>query len=55
VAAVEICKEIKWMRNILIEFEYFSSYVSTFFINNKSDIKVSKNLEYYEHIKHIDL
>jgi len=54
-AAVETYKEIKWMRNILIEFRYFYSYVLTFFIDNKSNIIVSKNLEYYEHIKHIYL
>jgi len=51
VAVIETGKEIKWMTNILTEFESFLSYVSTFFIDNKSKIKVTKNLEHYRHMK----
>jgi len=51
VAVVETGKEIKWMTNILTEFEFFLSYISTLFINNKSKIKVTKNLEHYRHMK----
>ena len=47
VAVIETGKEIKWMTNILTEFESFLSYVSTFFIDNKSEIEITKNLEYY--------
>ena len=55
IAAIEAGKEIKWMRNILMELGYSPSYASTLFIDNKSSIKVSKNLKYHEHIKHLDL
>jgi len=55
VAAVEAGKEIKWMRNILTEFDYPPSYASTLFIDNKSGIEVSKNPEYYGQMKHLDL
>jgi len=51
VTVVETSKEIKWMTNILTEFESFLSYVLTLFIDNKSKIKVTKNLEYHRHIK----
>jgi len=55
VAAVETGKEIKWMRNILIEFGYPPSYSSTLFIDNKFGIDVSKNPEHHGQIKHLDL
>ena len=50
-AVVETGKEIKWITNILTEFESFLSYVSTLFIDNKSKIKITKNLEHYRHMK----
>ena len=43
----EARKKIKWMKNILTEFEYFLSYTSTIFTGNKSGINVSENLEYH--------
>lgn len=46
----EARKKIKWMKNILTEFEYFLSYTSTIFTGNKSGINVSENLEYHGHI-----
>ena len=55
VAAVEAGKEIKWMRNILTEFGYPPSYLSTLFIDNKSRIDVSKNPEHHGRMKHLDL
>ena len=54
-AAVEAGKEIKWMRNILTEFGYPPSYASTFFIDNKSGIEVTKNPEHHGHIKHLNI
>lgn len=54
-AAVEAGKEIKWMRNILTEFGYPPSYASTFFIDNKSGIEVTKNPEHHGHIKHLNV
>jgi len=54
-AAVEAGKEIKWMRNILIEFRYFPFYISTLFIDNKSRIEVFKNPEHYRCIKYLYL
>ncbi|KAJ3563600.1 hypothetical protein NP233_g8835 [Leucocoprinus birnbaumii] len=55
VAAVEDGKEIVWMRNILTEFGFSPSYASTFFIDNKSGIDVSKNPEHHGRMKHLDL
>ena len=55
VTAVEAGKEIKWMRNILTEFGYTFSYLSTLFIDNKSGIDVSKNPEHHRQMKHLDL
>jgi hypothetical protein len=55
VAAVEVSKEIKWMRNILTEFGYPPSIASTLFIDNKSGIDVSKNPEHHGRMKHLDL
>ena len=43
------------MKNILKEFRYPPLYASTLFINNKSGIKIIKNLEYYRYMKHLDL
>ena len=43
------------MENILTEFRYFSSYILTLFIDNKSRIEVSKNPEHYGCIKYLDL
>ena len=43
------------MRNILTEFRYSPSHVSTLFINNKSGIEISKNPEYHGYMKHLDL
>ena len=45
--AVETSKEIEWIRNILTEFGYSPSYALTLFINNKSNIKIIKNLEHH--------
>ena len=47
--AVEASKKIKWMRNILTEFGYPPSYTSTLFIDNKSSIEITKNLEHYRY------
>lgn len=47
--AVETSKEIEWMRNILKEFGYSPSYALTLFINNKSNIEITKNPEHYEY------
>jgi len=55
IVAVEAGKEIKWMRNILIEFEYPPSYTLTLFIDNKSGIDISKNPEHHGWIKHLGL
>jgi len=55
VVAVEAGKKIKWMRNILTEFGYPPSYLSTLFIDNKSGIDVSKNPEHHGWMKHLDL
>ena len=38
------------MTKFLTEFEYSSFYVSTLFIDNKSEIEVSKNPEHHRHI-----
>jgi len=54
-AVIEAGKEIKWMRNILTEFGYLPSCISTLSIDNKSRIKVIKNPEYHRCIKHLDL
>ena len=54
-AAIEARKEIKWMRNILTEFGYPLFCISTLSIDNKSRIKVIKNLEYHGYMKHLDL
>jgi len=55
VAVVEAGKEIKWMRNILAEFGFPSSFPSTLYIDNKSGIEVSKNPEHHGRMKHLDL
>jgi len=55
VAAVKARKEIKWMRNILTEFEYSFLHTSTLFINKKSVIEVIKNTEHHKCMKHLDL
>ena len=47
VIAIKASKEIKWIKTILIEFGYSLSCISTFFIDNKSGIEITKNLEYY--------
>jgi len=43
------------MTIVLTEFEYSSFHVSTLFIDNKSEIEVSKNPEHHGHMKHLDL
>jgi len=55
IAVVEAGKKIKWMRNILTEFDYPPSYSSILFINNKSGIDMSKNPEHHRWMKHLDL
>jgi len=55
VAVVEAEKEIKWIKNILTEFSYLPSYLSTLFIDNKSGIDMSKNPEHHRQMKHLDL
>lgn len=47
--AVETSKEIEWIRNILKEFGYSPSYTLTLFINNKSNIEITKNPKHYEY------
>ena len=47
VIAIKASKEIKWMKNILIEFGYSLSCTSTLFIDNKSGIEITKNSEYH--------
>ena len=54
-AAVEAGKEIMWMHNILGEFGYPVMEVSTLGIDNLSAISVSKNLEHFGCMKHLDL
>jgi len=43
------------MTKFLTEFEYSSFHVSILFIDNKSEIEVSKNPEHHRHMKHLDL
>jgi hypothetical protein len=55
VSAVEAGKEITWMRNILGEFGYPVTQLSTLHIDNQSAISVSKNPEHHGRMKHLDL
>ena len=54
-AAVEVGKEIAWMRNILGEFGYPVTKASTLKMDNQSAITVSKNPEHHGRMKHLDL
>lgn len=55
IAAVEAGKEIMWMRNILSEFGFPVSQVSTLKMDNQGAIRVAKNPEHHGRMKHLDL
>ena len=55
VAGVDAGKEIKWMRNLLLELGYGVSGASPLLMDNQSAIQVSKNPEHHGRMKHLDL
>src|SRR4051794_13012867 len=55
VAAVDIGKEMMWMRNILGEFGYQIKSASTLNMDSQSAISVAKNPEHHGRMKHLDL
>jgi hypothetical protein len=55
VASVEAGKEIKWMRNLLMEMGFPISGPSLLLIDNQSALQVAKNPEHHGRMKHLDL
>ena len=55
IAAVQAGKEIKWMRNLMLEIGLPCSIPSTLLIDNQSAISVAKNPEHHGRMKHLDL
>ena len=55
IAAVEVGKEIKWMRNLLLELGFPVSGTSPLLMDNQSAIQVAKNPEHHGRMKHLDL
>jgi hypothetical protein len=55
IAAVEAGKEIKWMRNLMLELGYDQSGSSVLYIDNQSAVQVCKNPEHHGRMKHLDL
>jgi hypothetical protein len=55
IAAVEAGKEIKWMRNLMLELGYDQSGSSLLYIDNQSAVQVCKNPEHHGRMKHLDL
>ena len=54
-AAVQAGKEIKWMRNLMLELGIPLPGASSLLIDNQSAISVAKNLEHHGRMKQLDL
>jgi len=54
-AAMEAAKEMKWMRNLLLELGYPVTGPSPLLMDNQSAIQVAKNPEHHGRMKHLDL
>ncbi|RDY11373.1 hypothetical protein CR513_03985, partial [Mucuna pruriens] len=46
--------ELHWLKNILVDFELPTSFV-TLFCDNNSTIQLTSNLTFYDRFKHIDI
>jgi hypothetical protein len=55
IAGVDAGKEIKWVRNVLLELGYGVSGPSPLIMDNQSAIQVAKNPEHHGRMKHLDL
>ncbi|KMQ87972.1 copia protein [Lasius niger] len=55
VAASSAAKEAVWLRNLLDEIGYRCDSTTVLYVDNQSAIKIAKNPEFHERIKHIDV